>query len=375
MEIDSLQLALVVQGVIKGAKERDPLDKQTLEEWNRTNQEDGLPPMEQLLREWVEKNRPKEPEAPKQEKSCEQISDSLDHTKQGELTPDEERELILDAMDLGYYFIVDDGAVKYADFFAEMVNNFGDGIRPYVAQIYFGIYAKVDNDILGQMDTVQTVKSYDINMLVIPPVVMQNLEQFAKLSSQLIKLAYHLVQMGVRTLDGYYNIANQAVGKVAVEKLKASKDWVDEWIKSIWEENYTDPESGNTKKISEWAMETDEADASSQNPINETMAQMYYWVEGTLPALTLTDHSGILTMDDLKANLEVAEELSKELKGPRWVTVNDLLYGATKAAQTIRELVGQPLTEYAELEVADLKKERDLTLEGIAMEMSAIHED
>ena len=60
MEIDSIHFALVVQGVIKRAKMGSQMDKETLAQWNRTNQEEGLPPMEQLLREWVEKNRPKE---------------------------------------------------------------------------------------------------------------------------------------------------------------------------------------------------------------------------------------------------------------------------------------------------------------------------
>ena len=60
MKIDSLQLALYVQGVIKGAKEGDPLDKETLDQWNQMNQEEGLPPMEDLLKDWVEKNRPKQ---------------------------------------------------------------------------------------------------------------------------------------------------------------------------------------------------------------------------------------------------------------------------------------------------------------------------
>ena len=59
MEIDSLHLALIVQGTIKRAKEGNPLDKETLEQWNRMNQEEGLPPMEDQLKAWVEQNRPK----------------------------------------------------------------------------------------------------------------------------------------------------------------------------------------------------------------------------------------------------------------------------------------------------------------------------
>ena len=162
MEIDSTHLALVVQGTIKRAKEGDPLAKETLEQWNRANQEDGLPPMEQLLRDWVEKNQPKESEAP----------------KQGELTPEEERELVVDGMMIGMDFITEDGAVKYADFFAQMVNTFGDGIRPYVAQIYLGLSAKVDDDTADQMDDRATVRKFNVNTIVLPPVVMQNLEQF-----------------------------------------------------------------------------------------------------------------------------------------------------------------------------------------------------
>lgn len=246
MEIDSTHLALVVQGTIKRAKEGDPLAKETLEQWNRANQEDGLPPMEQLLRDWVEKNQPKESEAP----------------KQGELTPEEERELVVDGMMIGMDFITEDGAVKYADFFAQMVNTFGDGIRPYVAQIYLGLSAKVDDDTADQMDDRATVRKFNINTIVLPPVVMQNLEQFAKLTANLVKMAYHLVQKGVRKLDDYYNIANQAIGKQVRETLNAPDEWVAEWIRSIWEENYTDPESGETKTISEWAKEADEADTA-----------------------------------------------------------------------------------------------------------------
>jgi len=160
MEIDSTHLALVVQGTIKRAKEGNPLAKETLEEWNQINQEEGLPPMEQLLREWVEQNRPKEAETP----------------KQSELTPEEECELVVDGMMIGMDFITEDGAVKYADFFAQMVNNFGDGIRPYVAQIYLGLSAKVDDDTADQMDDRATVRKFNINTIVLPPVVMQNLE-------------------------------------------------------------------------------------------------------------------------------------------------------------------------------------------------------
>lgn len=246
MEIDSTHLALVVQGTIKRAKEGDPLAKETLEQWNRANQEDGLPPMEQLLRDWVEKNQPKESEAP----------------KQGELTPEEERELVVDGMMIGMDFITEDGAVKYADFFAQMVNTFGDGIRPYVAQIYLGLSAKVDDDTADQMDDRATVRKFNVNTIVLPPVVMQNLEKFAKLTANLVKLAYRLVQLGVWKLDDYYNIANQAIGKQVRETLKAPDEWVAEWIKSIWEENYTNPESGETKTISEWAKEAEEADAA-----------------------------------------------------------------------------------------------------------------
>jgi hypothetical protein len=262
MEIDSLQLALYVQGVIKGAKEGDPLDKETLEQWNQMNQEEGLPPMEQLLREWVAKNRPRAYETPKQEKVNAQISDSQAHTKQSELTPEEERELVVDGMMIGMDFITEDGAVKYADFFAQMVNNFGDGIRPYVAQIYLGLSAKVDDDTADQMDDRATVRKFNVNTIVLPPVVMQNLEKFAKLTANLVNLAYRLVQLGVWKLDDYYNIANQAIGKQVRETLKAPDEWVAEWIKSIWEENYTNPESGETKTISEWAKEADEADAA-----------------------------------------------------------------------------------------------------------------
>ncbi len=79
MEIDSLHLALVVQGTIQRAKKGDPLAKETLEQWNRMNQEEGLPPMEQLLREWVEQNRPKESETPKQKEDNGQISDAQEN--------------------------------------------------------------------------------------------------------------------------------------------------------------------------------------------------------------------------------------------------------------------------------------------------------
>ena len=102
-----------------------------------------------------------------------------------------------------------------------------------------------------------------LSAFILPPVVTQNLEQFAKLTASLIKMAYHLVKnKGVRTLERFFDIANQAIGKPTVEKLKASKDWIDQWIRSIWEENYTDPESGETKTISEWAKAADEADAA-----------------------------------------------------------------------------------------------------------------
>lgn len=94
MEIDSLHMALVVQGTIKRAKEGDPLDKETLEQWNRMNQEEGLPPMEQQLREWVEQNRPKP--------SLYRAKDPVSHTTMvTRLNHPITRESLLDAMILG----------------------------------------------------------------------------------------------------------------------------------------------------------------------------------------------------------------------------------------------------------------------------------
>ena len=58
MEIDSLHLALIVQGTIKRAKEGNQLAKETLDQWNRVNQEEGLPPMKEQLAEWEKAHQP-----------------------------------------------------------------------------------------------------------------------------------------------------------------------------------------------------------------------------------------------------------------------------------------------------------------------------
>lgn len=94
MEIDSLHLALIVQGTIKRAKEGNPLAKETLDQWNRVNQEEGLPPMEEQLKAWVEQNRPKP--------SLYRAKDPVSHTTMvTRLNHPITEESLLDAMVLG----------------------------------------------------------------------------------------------------------------------------------------------------------------------------------------------------------------------------------------------------------------------------------
>lgn len=61
MIIDSYQLALYVNAVIKRAEQGNPLAIETLQQWDEMNQEDNLPPMRVLLEEWEKEHNGLDP--------------------------------------------------------------------------------------------------------------------------------------------------------------------------------------------------------------------------------------------------------------------------------------------------------------------------
>lgn len=99
------------------------------------------------------------------EPSKSDFGDLFDQTEEAQnegLSGDEEREIQILGIELGADFVVD-GARKFKDFFAKMVNTFGDGIRPFTKRIYLGIKADIDDEILDEMDDTKTVRAFDEN--------------------------------------------------------------------------------------------------------------------------------------------------------------------------------------------------------------------
>ena len=79
------------------------------------------------------------------------------------LSAEEASELVNLGTQLAEDFVVEDGFVKYPKFFKNLVETFGDGIRPFAARLYLGVQANVPDDILEQMDDVISVRSFDPN--------------------------------------------------------------------------------------------------------------------------------------------------------------------------------------------------------------------
>lgn len=56
---------------------------------------------------------------------------------------------------------INDGFVRFPQFFKNFVVTFGDGIRPFVKSIYLGASANVSDEIADQMDDRKTVRTFD----------------------------------------------------------------------------------------------------------------------------------------------------------------------------------------------------------------------
>ena len=80
------------------------------------------------------------------------------------LSAEESAELEQIGIQVAVEDIEDGGFVKFPAFFKNMVENFGDGIRPFVKAIYLGASAKVDDDIADQMDDRKAVRAFDIEI-------------------------------------------------------------------------------------------------------------------------------------------------------------------------------------------------------------------
>ncbi len=81
-----------------------------------------------------------------------------------DLTDEEIAQLQVDGMLVGEDIVVDDGAFKFAHFFREFVNMFGDNIRPHVKSIYLSLQSNLPDEVVEKMDDVDVVRAFDINI-------------------------------------------------------------------------------------------------------------------------------------------------------------------------------------------------------------------
>ena len=80
------------------------------------------------------------------------------------LSEEEAAELITLGTQLAEDYITEDGFVKFPQFFKNLVETFGDGIRPFSKSIYLGASANVSDEIAEQMDDRKTVRAFDTNI-------------------------------------------------------------------------------------------------------------------------------------------------------------------------------------------------------------------
>ena len=79
------------------------------------------------------------------------------------LSDEEVKELKLSAIEFAVDF-VNDGAVKFPDFFKTMVETFGDNLRHYAKFLYNGTKMEVSDDVRKQMDSDDKVYNFDENI-------------------------------------------------------------------------------------------------------------------------------------------------------------------------------------------------------------------
>lgn len=80
------------------------------------------------------------------------------------LTDEEAAELQQLGIQLAVDYIEQDGFVKFPAFFKNLVETFGDGIRPFAKAIYLGASANVADEFADQMDDRAAVRSFDENI-------------------------------------------------------------------------------------------------------------------------------------------------------------------------------------------------------------------
>ena len=83
---------------------------------------------------------------------------------EGGLSDEEAAELITLGTQLAEDFIVEDGFVKFPQFFKNLVETFGDNIRPFSKSIYLGASANVPDEVADQMDDRKTVRAFDTSI-------------------------------------------------------------------------------------------------------------------------------------------------------------------------------------------------------------------
>lgn len=83
---------------------------------------------------------------------------------EGGLSEEEAAELITLGTQLAEDFIVEDGFVKFPQFFKNLVETFGDNIRPFSKSIYLGASANVPDEVADQMDDRKTVRAFDTSI-------------------------------------------------------------------------------------------------------------------------------------------------------------------------------------------------------------------
>ena len=82
-------------------------------------------------------------------------------TEEPALTAEEAAELEQLGIQVAVDTIEEEGFVKFPAFFKNLVETFGNGIRPFAKSIYLGASAKVSDEIADQMDDRKTVRDFD----------------------------------------------------------------------------------------------------------------------------------------------------------------------------------------------------------------------
>ena len=80
------------------------------------------------------------------------------------LSDEEAAELVTLGTQLAEDYITEDGLVRFPQFFKNLVETFGDGIRPFAKSIYLGASATVSDELADKMDDRKAVRAFDENI-------------------------------------------------------------------------------------------------------------------------------------------------------------------------------------------------------------------